>query len=279
MRVEISQKFITLNDGMKIPTIGFGTWRVSDADAPKILDEAFGAGYRLIDTASMYGNEVGIGKAIKESSLSREEIFLTTKVWNSEHGYDATLRAMDKSLSNLKMSYVDLYLIHWPGVNSEKYIPTWKALIRLRKEGIARSIGVSNFTIDHVERLINETGVVPAINQLELHPYFQQKELRAFHDKHKIVTEAWSPLARGNLFDDEVIVALTKKHNKTPAQIVLRWHYENGIIAIPKSGNPTRMLENLDIFDFHFDKEDLAQMDTLDNVNGRTGANPLTADF
>ena len=279
MKLEVNQKFITLNDGMKIPTIGFGTWRVTDAEAPKVLDQAFGAGYRLIDTASMYSNEVGIGKALKETSLSREEIFLTTKVWNSDHGYDATLRAMDKSLTNLKTPYVDLYLIHWPGVNSEKYIPTWKALNRLRQEGIARSIGVSNFTAEQIERLIVETGIVPAVNQIELHPYFQQKELRSFHEKHKIVTEAWSPLARGDLFTDEVIVELTKKYNKTPAQIVLRWHYENGIIAIPKSSSPARMLENLDIFNFHFEASDLEKISRIDDINGRTGANPLTADF
>lgn len=279
MKLEVNQKFITLNDGMKIPTIGFGTWRVTDAEAPKVLDQAFGAGYRLIDTASMYSNEVGIGKALKETSLSREEIFLTTKVWNSDHGYDATLRAMDKSLTNLKTPYVDLYLIHWPGVNSEKYIPTWKALNRLRQEGIARSIGVSNFTVEQIERIIAETGIVPAVNQIELHPYFQQKKLRSFHEKHKIVTEAWSPLARGDLFTDEVIVELTKKYNKTPAQIVLRWHYENGIIAIPKSSSPARMLENLDIFNFHFEASDLEKISRIDDINGRTGANPLTADF
>lgn len=279
MKLEVNEKFITLNDGMKIPTIGFGTWRVGDAEAPEVIDQALGAGYRLIDTASMYSNEAGIGKGIKESALSREEIFLTTKVWNSDHGYDATLRAMDKSLINLKTPYVDLYLIHWPGVNSEKYIPTWKALERLRREGIARSIGVCNFTIAHIEKLISETGIIPTINQIELHPYFQQKELREFHEKHKIITEAWSPLARGNLFASEVIVELSKKYNKTPAQIVLRWHYENGIIAIPKSSSPARMIENLDIFNFHFESADLLKLSALDDEHGRTGANPLTADF
>lgn len=279
MKIEISQRYLTLNDGMKIPTVGFGTWRVGNDEAPQVLDHAFSAGYRLIDTASMYGNEVGIGKAIKESALSREEIFVTTKVWNSEHGYDSTLRAMDNSLKNLATSYVDLYLIHWPGVNSEKYIPTWKALIRLRREGLVRSIGVSNFTIPQIERLIMETGIIPAVNQVELHPYFQQKELRTFHEKHKIVTEAWSPLARTSLFADEVIVDLSKKYQKTPAQIVLRWHYENSIIAIPKTSNPARMLENLDIFDFHFESTDLLKLAELDDEKGRTGADPLTADF
>ncbi len=280
MRVEISEKFITLNDGMKIPTIGFGTWKISDADATKAVDEALSAGYRLIDTASVYGNEAGIGRALKENSLSRQEIFLTTKVWNTDHGYDATLRAMDKSLGNLQTSYVDLYLIHWPRVNSDKYVPTWKALNRLRNEGLARSIGVSNFTIPQLEILMNETGVVPAVNQIELHPYFQQHELRYFHEKHKIATEAWSPLARaGKLFQDEMITGFAKKYNKTPAQIVLRWHYENGIISIPKSSHPARMLENLDIFDFHFDEHDLTIMDIIDDDNGRTGPDPLTADF
>ncbi len=279
MQMETNQRYIELNDKMKIPTVGFGTWKVADSDAPLVIDQALASGYRLIDTASVYANEVGVGKGINGSSVKREEIFLTTKVWNSDHGYDATLRAMEASLNRLKTSYVDLYLIHWPGVNSEKYIPTWKALERLRREGIARSIGVSNFNISHLERLINETGIVPAVNQIELHPFFQQKELRAFHDKHKIVTESWSPLARGNFADDSVIAGLSEKYRKTWVQIVLRWHYENGLIAIPKSVNPARILENLNIFDFNLESEDLARFNQLDRADGRTGPDPLTANF
>ena len=279
MQMETNQRYVHLNDGMKIPTLGFGTWKIQDNEAPNVIEEALAAGYRLIDTASIYANEVGVGIGIRQSSLKREELFLTTKVWNSDHGYDATLRAMEASLNRLKVSYVDLYLIHWPGVNSEKYIPTWKALERLRREGLARSIGVSNLTISHLERLISETGIVPAVNQIELHPYFQQKELRAFHEKHKIVTESWSPLARGNFIQDKVIIKLSEKYQKSWAQIVLRWHYENGLIAIPKSINSIRILENLNIFDFNLDPHDLENMNQLDRADGRTGPDPLTANF
>lgn len=275
----INQKYTNLNDGLKIPTVGFGTWKVSDDEAPAVVEEALAAGYRSIDTAAIYGNESGVGTAIKDSSVDRAEIFLTTKVWNSEQGYDSTLRAIDTSLKKLKTDYVDLYLIHWPMPAQDKYVATWKALNRLRTEGIARSIGVCNFNIDHLERLIGETGVIPVLNQIELHPYFQQKELRDFHAKHNIATEAWSPLARGKLFEDKVIVELAKKHNKTPSQIILRWHFENGIIAIPKSSQTKRILENIDIFDFNLEASDLAQISSLDDVNGRTSMDPATAVF
>ena len=272
-------KYTNLNDGLKIPTIGFGTWQISDDQAPTVIEAALSAGYRSIDTAAIYGNEIGVGKGIVESSVGREEVFLTTKVWNTHQGYDATLRAMETSLKKLKTDYVDLYLIHWPMPALDKYVATWKALNRLRTEGIARSIGVCNFNIDHLERLIGETGVIPALNQIELHPYFQQKELRDFHAKHNIATEAWSPLARGKLFENSVIISLSKKYNKTPAQIILRWHFENGIIAIPKSSTTTRILENIDIFDFNLTTEDLTLISTLDDVNGRTSFDPKTATF
>lgn len=275
----INQKYTNLNDGLKIPTVGFGTWKISDAEAPALIEEALVAGYRSIDTAANYGNESGVGQGIAQSDISRGEVFLTTKVWHTDQGYDATLRAMETSLKKLKTDYVDLYLIHWPMPSLDKYMATWKALNRLRTEGIARSIGVCNFHIEYLERLINETGVVPVLNQIELHPYFQQKELRDFHAKHNIATEAWSPLARGKLFEDKVIVELSKKHNKTPAQIVLRWHFENGIIAIPKSGSTKRILENLDIFNFNLTAEDLALIGTMDDVNGRTSLDPATATF
>lgn len=276
----INHKYITLNDELKIPTVGFGTWKVSDAEAPNVVEEALAAGYRSIDTAAVYGNESGVGTAIKNSSVDRSEIFLATKVWNSEQGYDSALRAIDSSLKKLKTDYVDLYLIHWPMPAQDKYVATWKALNRLRTEGIARSIGVCNFNIDHLERLIGETGVVPVLNQIELHPYFQQKALRDFHAKHNIATEAWSPLARGKMFEDQVIVDLAKKYSKTPAQIVLRWHFDNGIIAIPKSSHTKRILENIDIFDFNLDESDLAMIGTIDDdVNGRTSFDPATVVF
>lgn len=275
----INQKYTNLNDGLKIPTVGFGTWKISDSEAPAIVEEALAAGYRSIDTAAIYGNESGVGTAVKNASVDRAEIFLTTKVWNSEQGYDSVLRAMDSSLKKLKTDYVDLYLIHWPMPVQDKYVATWKALNRLRTEGIARSIGVCNFNIDHLERLIGETGVVPVLNQIELHPYFQQKELRDFHAKHNIATEAWSPLARGKLFEEKIIVDLSKKYNKTPSQIVLRWHFENGIIAIPKSSHTKRILENIDIFDFNLEASDLAEISRIDDVNGRTSMDPATATF
>ena len=275
----INQKYTNLNDGLKIPTVGFGTWKVSDSEAPDVVEQALAAGYRSIDTAAIYGNESGVGTAIKNSDLNRSEIFLTTKVWNSEQGYDSTLRAIETSLRKLKTDYVDLYLIHWPMPAQDKYVATWKALNRLRTEGIARSIGVCNFNIDHLERLIGETGVIPVLNQIELHPYFQQKELRDFHAKHNIATEAWSPLAKGKMLEDKVLVDLSKKYNKTSAQIILRWHFENGIIAIPKSSQTKRILENIDIFDFNLDASDLALISTLDDVNGRTSFDPATAVF
>lgn len=275
----INQKYTDLNDGMKIPTVGFGTWQIPDAEAPKIVEEALAAGYRSVDTAAIYANESGVGDALKATSVDRAEIFLTTKVWNADQGYDATLRAMDASLKKLKTSYVDLYLVHWPAPKLDKYVATWKALSKLRTEGLTKSIGVCNFNIEHLERLIDETGIIPVLNQIELHPHFQQKELREFHLKHNIATEAWSPLARGKLFTDEVIVSLATKYNKTPAQIVLRWHFDNGIIAIPKSVNSHRILENIDIFDFNLNQDDLKAMANIDNKNGRTGPDPLTADF
>lgn len=272
-------KYIKLNDGLKMPTVGFGTWQISNEDAKDAVLNALDAGYRSIDTAMIYANEEGVGDALKATSLHREEIFLTTKVWNTDQGYDQTLRAMDNSLKRLKTDYVDLYLIHWPRPSDDKYVATWKALNRLRTEGIARSIGVCNFHIDYLERIIHETGVVPAVNQVELHPFFQQKELREFHQKHNIVTEAWSPLSRGTIFTNEVILDLSHKYKKTAAQIILRWHFENGIVAIPKSSNPKRLLENLDIFDFHLSADDLEAMNKLDSNSGRTGADPAFADF
>lgn len=273
------QTFLTLKDHMKIPQLGFGMWQIPDAEAPEILEQALAVGYRSIDTAAIYGNETGTGKALSQSTLSREEIFLTTKVWNSDQGYDSTLRAMDKSLAKLKTDYVDLYLIHWPAPRQDKYVATWKALARLHKEGVARSIGVSNFNAEHLEKIIEETGIVPAINQIELHPHFQQQALKRVHAHYGITTEAWSPLARGKIFSDPVIVLLAKKYNKTPAQIILRWHLDSGHIAIPKSVTPARIIENFNVFDFKLDASDLMNIQLIDDEAGRTGPDPLTADF
>lgn len=272
-------KYINLNDGLKMPTVGFGTWQIANEEAEKAVLNALDAGYRSIDTAMIYANEEGVGRALKGTSLAREEIFLATKVWNTDQGYDQTLRAMDQSLSKLKTDYVDLYLIHWPNPKNDKYVATWKALNRLRTEGIARSIGVCNFNIEHLENIIEQTGIIPAVNQVELQPFFQQKELRQFHEKYKIVTEAWSPLSRGTIFTNDTILELSQKYQKTPAQIILRWHFENGVVAIPKTATTQRLLENLNIFDFHLSQHDLEKINHLDSRQGRTGPDPLLADF
>lgn len=265
---------VRLNDGNAMPQLGYGVWRVSNEEAASSVGEAIKAGYRSIDTAAIYGNEEGVGQAIKNAPVSREELFITTKVWNDRHGYDETLRAFDESLARLQLDTVDLYLIHWPVAGSEAYLDTWRALIRLKQDGRAKSIGVSNFMVPHLQRVIDETGVTPSVNQIELHPRFQQKELREFHAKNGIATEAWSPLGQGTLLDNEDIAALARKFNKTPAQIILRWHLDNGLIAIPKSVTPSRIRENLDIFDFSMDAEDVRTIVRLDDPSGRVGPDP-----
>lgn len=265
---------VRLNDGNAMPQLGYGVWRVSNEEAASSVGEAIKAGYRSIDTAAIYGNEEGVGQAIKNAPVSREELFITTKVWNDRHGYDETLRAFDESLARLQLDTVDLYLIHWPVAGSEAYLDTWRALIRLKQDGRAKSIGVSNFMVPHLQRVIDETGVTPSVNQIELHPRLQQKELREFHAKNGIATEAWSPLGQGTLLDNEDIAALARKFNKTPAQIILRWHLDNGLIAIPKSVTPSRIRENLDIFDFSMDAEDVRTIVRLDDPSGRVGPDP-----
>ncbi|NBJ12517.1 aldo/keto reductase [Microvirga arsenatis] len=265
---------IRLNDGNAMPQLGFGVWRVTNEQAESVVAEAVRAGYRSIDTASIYGNEEGVGHAIRAASVSREELFITTKVWNDRQGYDSTLRAFDESLSRLGLDFVDLYLIHWPVAGSEAYRDTWRALVRLRQEGRARSIGVSNFMVEHLQRVIDETGVTPAVNQIELHPRFQQKELRAFHARHGIATESWGPLGQGTLLDDQEITALARKHGRTPAQIILRWHMDCGLIAIPKSVTPSRIRENLDVFGFRLDADDMRVIEGLDRASGRVGPDP-----
>ncbi len=265
---------VRLNDGNAMPQLGYGVWRVSNEEASSAVGEAIRAGYRSIDTAAIYGNEEGVGRAIKDAPVSREELFITTKVWNDRHGYDETLRAFDESLARLQLDTVDLYLIHWPVAGSEAYLDTWRALIRLRQDGRAKSIGVSNFMVPHLQRLIDETGETPSVNQIELHPRFQQKELREFHARNGIATEAWSPLGQGTLLDNEDIVALARKYNKTPAQVILRWHLDNGFIAIPKSVTPSRIRENLDVFDFTMDAEDVRAIVRLDDPSGRVGPDP-----
>jgi diketogulonate reductase-like aldo/keto reductase len=265
---------IRLNDGRPMPQLGFGVWQVPNHEAKSIVTEAISAGYRSIDTAAVYGNEEGVGEAVRASPVAREELFITTKVWNDRHGYDAALSAFDESLARLKLDFVDLYLIHWPLPRGEAYLDTWRALIRLRDEGRAKSIGVSNFKVPHLRRLMDESGVAPVLNQIELHPRFQQKELRAFHAEHGIATESWSPLGKGALMADETLARIGRKYGKTPAQVILRWHLDNGLIAIPKSATPSRIRENIDVFDFTLAADDMSALAGFDDKSGRIGPNP-----
>ncbi|MCL2872016.1 MAG: aldo/keto reductase [Betaproteobacteria bacterium] len=276
----MSQPMLTLNDGSSIPQLGFGTWQTPEEKAAAAVAAALAAGYRLIDTAAIYGNEVGVGEGIRASDVPREDIFVTTKLWNSQQGYDETLRAYDESLRRLKLDHVDLYLIHWPMAHRGRYLDSWRALVTLKKEGRVRSIGVSNFQKAHLQQAMDETGVVPAVNQIELHPYFQQRAMRAFHAQHGIVTESWSPIGQGGaLLRDEKVLRIAQKHGKTAVQIVLRWHLENGLIAIPKTVHAERARENFNVFDFRLDSEDMAALNSLDNPKGRLGPDPDTANF
>jgi diketogulonate reductase-like aldo/keto reductase len=267
---------ITLNNGVSMPQLGFGVWQVPDDEAAKAVGTAIEAGYRSIDTAAIYENEKGTGEAIAASGLPREELFVTTKLWNSEQGHDATLRAFDESLTRLGLDYVDLYLIHWPVPSKDLYADTYKAFEKIYADGRAKAIGVSNFLPEHLERLLGETSVIPVLNQIELHPQFQQAEARAFHARHDILTEAWSPLGQGRgLLEVPTIVAVARKHGRTPAQVVLRWHLQLGNVVIPKSVTPSRIQENIDVFDFELDADDLAAFAALDEGR-RLGPDPLT---
>jgi len=274
-----SSPTITLNDGHAIPQLGFGVWQVPGDVAASVVGTAIAAGYRSIDTAAAYENEEGVGAAIATCGVPRNELFITTKLWNANHGYDNTLIAFDASLSRLGLDYVDLYLIHWPKPRQNLYVESWQALVELHRQGRARSIGVSNFTTAHLQRIIEVTGVTPAVNQIELHPRFQQKTLCDFHVRHGIATEAWSPLGQGQLLDDATIKQLARKHGKTPAQIILRWHLDSGHIVIPKSVTPERIRENFAVFDFQLDADDMRAIAALDSGNGRIGPDPETADF
>lgn len=270
---------VSLNDGNTMPLIGFGLWRIDNESAEKPIHEAIKIGYRLIDSAQIYGNEEGLGKAIQSSGVPRKELYITTKIWNSEQGRDATLKSFESSMKKLAISYLDLLLIHWPSPKKNMYVETWKALIELKKEGRVRSIGVSNFNPEHLDRIINETQYIPAVNQIEVHPYFQQRITRNFHEKYAIQTEAWSPLGQGQLINDPVILKIAEKHGKSTAQIILRWHLEQTIVAIPKSVTTSRIYENYSIRGFSLDQEDHALMKLLDKCDGRIGPDPMTANF
>ncbi|MVU79146.1 aldo/keto reductase [Nocardia sp. ET3-3] len=269
---------IVLGDGQIMPKLGFGVYKIAGDEAAGTISTALELGYRSLDTASFYGNEEEVGRAVRESGLPRDEVFVTTKLWNADHGYDAAMRAFDASAKRLGLDTIDLYLIHWPLPSADLYVDTFRALQALKRQGRVVSIGVSNFTRAHLERVIGETGEVPAVNQVELHPYYAQSELRAFHAAHGIVTEAWSPLGRGAEFNDSVIIALADKLGRTPAQIILRWHMQLGNVAIPKSMTPARMAENLAVFDFELTGREMTQIAGIDK-NARQGADPDLMDM
>jgi 2,5-diketo-D-gluconate reductase A len=265
---------IRLNNGVEIPQVGYGVFQIEPDRTADAVRDAFEAGYRHIDTAQGYGNEEGVGQALRDSGLSRDEVFVTTKLNNDRHGYDEAITALDESLQRLGLDHVDLFLIHWPRPKSDRFVETWKAFEKIVSDGRARAIGVSNFRVPDLDRLAAETSTVPALNQIELHPWLPQDELRAYHREHGIATEAWSPLAKGgDLLSDERIVGLAEKYGKTPAQIVLAWHLQLGNIVIPKSVTPTRVRENLDVFDVELSDDDLATFAELENGT-RTGPDP-----
>ncbi|MDA9404497.1 aldo/keto reductase [Bradyrhizobium sp. CCBAU 45389] len=265
---------VLLNDGHSLPQLGFGVWQIDNANTPEIVATAINAGYRLFDTAASYGNEGGLGAALKQVDLRRSEYFVTTKLRNEDQGYDRTMRAFDASATRLQLDVVDLYLIHWPCPQRATYVETWRALIELQKQGRVRSIGVSNFTADHLERIVGETGVTPAVNQIELHPAFQQHSLRNVHERYGIATQAWSPLGQGRALNDPRIQAIAERCGCSIAQVILRWHLENGSVAIPRSANPARMAANIDLFSFELTSQDHAVIAGLDRPDGRIGPDP-----
>lgn len=268
--------YLDVNDGQHIPQLGFGVFQVPPQDTADVVRHALRTGYRSIDTAAAYKNEEGVGKAIADGEPGRNDVFITTKLANDHHGHDNALRALDESLRKLSMDYVDLYLIHWPRPSDGKFVETWKAFTEAKQDGRARSIGVSNFRVQDIEAIIDATGVPPAVNQIELHPRFQQAELRREHAKHGILTEAWSPLGQGELLDDETISQIASGHDRTPAQVILRWHIQLGNVVIPKSVTPDRIEENFQVFDFELSDDDMRAIAQLDSGDGRIGPDPST---
>ncbi|MBD3894664.1 aldo/keto reductase [Halomonas sp. ML-15] len=272
---------------VKIPALGYGLWQVPPGKSAELVSRALQTGYRLLDTAEAYYNEQGVGEGIRDSGIAREEIFVSTKVWNTHHGYAKTLQAFDASQSRLGLDRIDLYLMHWPSRIRDAYVETWQAMIRLRDEGRVGAIGVCNFSIGQLQRLIEETGVTPVVNQVELHPYFQQKKLREFHHEQGIITQSWSPLGlwwqnpdpSSSALQAPEILELSERYGKTPAQIVLRWHLDSGLATISKSVRPERIVENFQLFDFALTPSEIKGLAGLDRLNGRLGPDPETADF
>lgn len=270
---------ITLNNGVPIPQLGFGVFQIPPEETAAAVTAAFEAGYRHIDTATIYGNEAGVGEAVAAAAIPRDQLFITTKLWNTDQGYDEALRAFDRSAAELQLDVVDLYLIHWPVSALDRYAESWRALERLQAEGRVRAIGVSNFQPDHLQRLIDQFEVVPAVNQIELHPLLQQPEVRAFNARHGIATQAWSPLAKGGaILDHPQLAAIARRHGKSAAQVILRWQIELGNVVIPKSVTPKRIAENAAVFDFELTAEEMAAIATLDRGE-RTGPHPDSSEF
>ncbi|MEV3935982.1 aldo/keto reductase [Glycomyces sp. NPDC049804] len=266
---------IELNDGIAMPRIGYGTYKVGDDEAQQAVEAALATGYRLIDTAEMYGNEVGVGRAVAASGVPREEVFLTTKVWNDHHGAGPARAALEASLERLGTDYLDLYLIHWPSPKQGLYAETFQALLKARDEGLIRSAGVSNFLPEHLEAVREATGVYPSVNQVELHPYFNQPELRAWQAERGIATESWGPLGQrtGSVLAEPAVTAAAEAHGKTPGQVVIRWHLQHGCVVIPKSSKASRIAENFDVFDFALSGDEIAAIDALE-TGERQGIDP-----
>jgi len=269
---------VKLNNGVEMPWLGLGVWKAADGqEVSNAVKSAIECGYRSIDTAAVYQNESGVGQGIKDSGIAREELFVTTKVWNSDQGYESTLHAFEESRKKLGLDYLDLYLIHWP-VKEKKYIDTWRALEKLYNDGLVRAIGVSNFHIHHLKDIFEVSGIVPVVNQVEYHPMLAQRELHAFCNSHNIVLEAWSPLMQGKLLDDPALTEIAAKYGKSVSQVILRWDLQNGVITIPKSVNPERIAQNGDIFDFELSAADMERIQAM-NKEQRVGPDPDHIDF
>jgi 2,5-diketo-D-gluconate reductase A len=274
-----NQPWVVLGDGNRIPQIGLGVFQTPPDITAAVVRTALAADYRHIDTAAIYVNEVGVGEGLRASGVAREEVFLTTKLWNADHGFDAALKAFDHSVKRLGVDYLDLYLIHWPSPRRDLYVESWRALARLQTDGRVRSIGVSNFNAEQLWRIVEETGVTPVLNQVELHPHFQQRPLIEAHTALGIATQAWSPLGQGRALADPVVGEIAARLGRTPAQVIIRWHLDSSRIVIPKSVTPRRIAENFDVFGFNLDASDLSAMARLDSPDGRIGPDPTTANF